>query len=154
MRSESSGLREQITGSRHLRRCRPFEENDRPVGTSGERCRLGKESSVHQRNREIRVRLSFDDDPIIDEVVTDRETFHANLEVAASACEIEQCSVSFGNVDAKPPMPCHVRGADTALGSSIVGGDVNHLEGKTKGPQSGETINESCKLPRRLRASA
>jgi hypothetical protein len=139
---------------RHLRRCGPFEENDRPVGTSRERCRLGKESSIHQRRREIRVRLSFDDDPIINEVVTDSETFHANLEVAASACEIEQCGVSFGSVDAKPPMPCHVRGADTALGTSIVGGDVHHLEGKTKGPQSGETINESCKSPRRLRASA
>ena len=96
------------------------------MGTSHERCCLGKESSIDQRRCEIRVRLSFDDDP----------------------------TVSFGNVDAKPPMPCHVRGANTALGSSIVGGDVHHLEGKTKGPQSGETINESCKLPRRLGASA
>ena len=124
------------------------------MGTSRERSGLGKESSIRQRSREIRVRLSFDDDPIINEVVTDSETFHANLEVAASACEIEQCGVLLGSVDAEPPTPCHVRGADAALGTSIVGGDVHHLEGKAKGPQSGETINESCKLPRRLRASA
>jgi hypothetical protein len=115
---------------------------------------LGKEPPIHQRSREIRVRLSFDDDPIINEVVTDSETFHANREVAASACEIEQCGVSFGSVDAKPPMPYHVRGADTVLGTSIVGGEVHHLEGKAKSPQSGETIDESCKVPRRLRASA
>jgi hypothetical protein len=37
-------------------------------------------------------------------VVTDSETFHANLEVTASACEIEQCGVSLGHVDAKPPV--------------------------------------------------
>ena len=96
----------------------------------------------------------FDDDPAFNEVVTDSETLHANLEVAASASEIEQCGVSLGSVDAEPPTPCRVRAADTALGASIVGGDVHHLEGKAKGPQSGETINESCKSPRRLRASA
>ena len=124
------------------------------MGTSRERCRLGKESSIDQRSREIRIRLSFDDDPAINEVVTHSETFHANLEVAASACEIEQCGVSLGSVDAEPPTPCHVRGADTALGTSIGRGDEHHLEGKAKGPRSGETINESCKLPRRLRASA
>jgi hypothetical protein len=100
------------------------------------------------------VRLSFDDDPLINEGVTDSEMFHAHREVAASAYEIEQCGVSFGSVDAKPSVPCHVRGTGTALGTSVVGGDVHHLEGKTKGPQSGETINESCTLPRRLRASA
>lgn len=70
---------------RHLRRCGPFEENDRPVGTSRECCRLGKEPPIHQRGREIRVRLSFDDDPIINQVVTDSERFHANPEGAASA---------------------------------------------------------------------
>jgi hypothetical protein len=43
---------------------------------------------------------------------------------------------------------------DTAFGTSINSGDVHHLEGKAKGPQSGETINESCKVPWRLRASA
>jgi hypothetical protein len=50
------------------------------------------------------MRLSFDDDPAINEVVTHRETFHANVEVAASACEIEQCGVALRKVDAKPPM--------------------------------------------------
>ena len=140
----------------HLRRRGAFEQNDRPVGTSRERRRLGKESSIHKRSREIRVRLPFDDDTVINVVVTDRQTFHLNVEVTALLCEIEQCGVSFRKVDAKPASPRsrHVRDADTALGNSINGGYVHHLEGKAKGPQSGETINESCKLPRRLRASA
>jgi hypothetical protein len=123
------------------------------VGTSRERCRLGKESSLHKRSREIRVRLSFDDDTAIDEVVTDGKTFHADVEISTSACEIEQCGVSLRTVDAKPPLPRHVRDADI-VGLSINGWDVHHLEGKAKGPQSGETINERCKWPRRLRASA
>jgi hypothetical protein len=123
------------------------------VGTSRERCRLGKESPIHKRSREIRVRLSFDEDTAIDEVVTDGKTFHANVELSASACEIEQCGVSLRTVDAKLPLARYVRDADT-LGISINRGDVHHLEGKAKGPQSGETINESCRLPRRLRASA
>jgi hypothetical protein len=72
----------------HLRRRGPFEENHRPVGTSRERCRLGKESSIRKRSREIRARLSFNDDTDINEVVTDGKTFHANVEVSASACEI------------------------------------------------------------------
>jgi len=138
----------------HLRRRGPFEENDRPVGTSRERRRLRKESSIYQRSREIRVRLSFDDDTAINEVVTDDETFHTNVEVSASACEIEQCGVALRKVDAKPPLPRRIRVADTAFGISINSMDVHHLEGKAKGPQPGETINESCKLPRRLRASA
>jgi len=88
------------------------------------------------------------------EVVTDDETFHTNVEVSASACEIEQCGVALRKVDAKPPLPRRIRVADTAFGISINSGDVHHLEGKAKGPQPGETINESCTLPRRLRASA
>ena len=115
---------------------------------------MGKKSPIRKRSREIRVRLSFDDDTAINEVVTDGKTFHANVEVTASACEIKQCGVSLGRIDAKPPLPRHVRDADTALGNSVDGGNVHHLEGKAKGPQPGETINESCKVPRRLRASA
>jgi hypothetical protein len=76
------------------------------------------------------------------------------IEVSASACEIEQCGVALRKVDAKPPLPRHIRVADTAFAISINSGVVHHLEGKAKGPQLGETINESCKLPRRLRASA
>jgi hypothetical protein len=91
--------------------------------------------------------------PAIDEVVTDGKTFHANVELSASACEIEQCGVSLRTVDAKQPLPHYVRDADT-LGISINGGDAHHLEGKARGPQSGETINEGCKVPRRLRAPA
>jgi hypothetical protein len=138
----------------HLRRHRSFEQNDRPMGTSCKRRRLGKEPSICKRGRKIRVRLPFDDDTVLNVVVTDSKTFHSNVEVSASPCETKQRGVSLSKVDAKQPWPRHVRDADTALGIPRNGGDVHHLEGKANGPQSGETINESCKLPRRLRASA
>jgi hypothetical protein len=85
--------------------------------------------------------------------VANTETFHANLEVAEAACDramrrvVRKCRREAGNALSRSRR-------HTALGTSIVGEDVHHLEGKTKGPQSGETINESCRLPRRLRASA
>jgi hypothetical protein len=36
--------------------------------------------------------FSFDDDTAINEVVTDGKTFHANVEVSASGCEIKNAA--------------------------------------------------------------
>lgn len=66
----------------------------------------------------------------------------ASAQVWALRGERSAC-VDFAR--ARPP------GEGVALGTSIVGGDVHHLEGRTTGPQSGETINKSCKSPRRSR---
>lgn len=131
----------------HLRRRGAFEQNDRPVGTSSKRRRLWKESSIRKRSREIRVRLPFDDETAINVVVTDGKTFHLNVEVSAFPCEIKQCGVSFRKVDAKPvsSRSCRIRDLSEgiALGNPIHSGGVPHLEGKAKGPRSGETTNES-----------
>ena len=123
------------------------------MGTSRERGCLGEESPIHEGDREVRVRLPFDDDTVIDDVITDGQTFDSNVEVSASPSQIQQCSVSLGTVDAKQPLPRRI-GDTVASGISINGQDVHYLEGKAKGPQSAETINESCKMPRRLRTSA
>jgi hypothetical protein len=74
----------------------------------------------------------FDDDTAINEVVTDGETFHTNVEVSASACEIEQCGVALRTVDAKPPLPRHIRVADTAFGISINSGTCIIWRGQPK----------------------
>jgi hypothetical protein len=136
----------------HVCRRGTFEQDDRPVGTSSERRRLRKEASIRQRRGEICVSLPLDNDAAVNVVITDSKTLHLNIEVAAFPCEVEQCGVSFRDVDAKPVSSRSRHGI--ALGISVSTGGLSHLEGKAKDPRSGETINESCTLPRRLRASA
>jgi hypothetical protein len=84
----------------HLSRRGAFEQNDRPMGTSSERCRLWKQAPIRERSGEIRERLPFDDDTAVNVVVTDGKTFHLNFEVSAFPGEIQQCGVSFRKVDA------------------------------------------------------
>jgi hypothetical protein len=57
--------------------------------TSSERSGLGKGSAVRQRRREIRVRLSFNENAVINEVVTDAELLKTNIEVARCSGEID-----------------------------------------------------------------
>jgi len=85
----------------HSWRLGPFEQQDRTMRTSSEGSGLGEESAVHQRRREIRVRLSFNENAVIDEVVTDVELLKTNIEVARCSGEIEKGGVSFSKVDAE-----------------------------------------------------
>ena len=70
--------------------------------------------------------------------------------------------MTFGEIDAEHSAShqriSSVRGLffDLTAVRTLVYGDhgPTSLEGKANGPRSGETTNESCKLPRRLRASA
>src|SRR3972149_2409289 len=121
--------------------------------TSSECRGLRKQAAVHERGREVGVRLALDDDtPIadvvagggalpanieggvrlaladdtrIDDVVADGETLQLNIEVAAVPCEIKQRSVPFRKVDAKqvPPRSWH----GNALGIPINSGGVRHM---------------------------
>src|SRR3990170_2907999 len=120
--------------------------------TSSECRGLRKQAAVHERGREVGVRLALDDDTTIDDVVADGETLQLNIEVAAVPCEIKQRSVPFRKVDAKqvPPRSWH----GNALGIPINSGGVRHMEGKAKGPRSGETTNGATTSRRHLRASA
>jgi hypothetical protein len=89
----------------HSRGLGTFEQHDSPMRTPSQRSRLRKESAVHKRHCEIRVRLSFDDNAAVNEVIADGELFQADVEVAGFPSEIEQCRVSFREVDAElvPP---------------------------------------------------
>ena len=77
---------------------------------SSERRRLREKPSVHERAREISIRLPFDDDAAVDAVVADGEMHHLDVEVIALSGEIEYRGVSFRKVDAKPAWPSVLRG--------------------------------------------
>src|SRR5438876_8604689 len=89
----------------HPLRLGAFEKHDRPMRTSRERCCLWKESAVHERGREIRVRLPFNEHAAVDEVITDGELCQMHFEVRGCSDEIEYSRVSLGKVDANPVRP-------------------------------------------------
>jgi len=99
----------------------------------------------------------------VDEIVANGETLHPDVKIATFPCEIEQRGVSLGKVDAKDvPSRTRVYGEHTftsnvpAFGKTVDGDFLRRsLEGKAKGPGSGETINSKFTTPRqRWRASA
>ena len=85
----------------HLRWLGTFEQNDRPMGTSRQNCRLGKEPAIRERRREIGVRLSFHDHAFVDAVVAYREACHLHVEVTRCSREIQQCGLPLRKVDAQ-----------------------------------------------------
>ena len=107
------------------------------------------------------MRLPLDDNATVEAVIADSQLLHAHIEVVALARESEQGRVSFRRIDAQ--IVTHdaiASGWRCPRDSFHDSDDVDYigtghcLEGKAKGLRSGETINESCTLPRRLRASA
>jgi hypothetical protein len=69
----------------HLRGCGTFEQNDRPMRISSERRRLWKETSLRKRTGEICVRLPFDDDTAVNEVVDGWRDFRASSSARAGS---------------------------------------------------------------------
>ena len=59
------------------------------MGTAGKSRRLWKEPSICKRHREISICLALNHDAAIDAVVTDTETVHPYIEVAARSHEIQ-----------------------------------------------------------------
>jgi hypothetical protein len=65
-------------------------------------CRgLREQASIYERDREVGIRLPFDHDAAVDEVVADWETHHLDVEVFALSRQTEYCGVSFRKVNAK-----------------------------------------------------
>ncbi len=59
-------------------------------------CRsLREQPSIYEGGREVSIRLPFDNNPAVDEVVADREMHHLDLEVFALSRQTEYCRVSF-----------------------------------------------------------
>lgn len=77
---------------------------------SSERRRLREKPSVHERAREISIRLPLHDDAFVDAVVANCEVHHLHVEVIACSGEIEQRGASLRKVDAKPAWPSVLRG--------------------------------------------
>jgi hypothetical protein len=59
-------------------------------------CRgLREQPSIYEGGREVSIRLPFDDDAAVDEVVSDGKMRHLDVEVTALSREIEYRGVSF-----------------------------------------------------------
>jgi len=59
-------------------------------------CRgLPEQPSIYEGGREVSIRLPFDDDAAVDEVVADGEMHHLDVEVFALSRQMEYCRVSF-----------------------------------------------------------
>jgi hypothetical protein len=59
-------------------------------------CRgLREQPSIDEGGREVSIRLPFDNDVAVDEVVADGEMHHVDIEVIALSGEIEYRGVSF-----------------------------------------------------------
>jgi len=59
-------------------------------------CRgLREQSSIHERGREVSIRLPLNHDAAVDEVVADWEMHHLDVEVFALSHQTEYCGVSF-----------------------------------------------------------
>jgi hypothetical protein len=89
----------------HLQGLWTFEQDDRPMGASSERGGLWKDPAIHKRRRKIRIGLSFDDNSAINQVITDSELLQTDIKVTGLASEIEQCRLSFREVDAELVSP-------------------------------------------------
>jgi len=90
---------------RHLGWPRAFEQQDGPVRTSSKRGSLGKQPAVHERCREIGVRLPLDDDAAVDDVIADFELLELDSKMLGLPDEIQKNRVSFGKVDAELMSP-------------------------------------------------
>jgi hypothetical protein len=75
------------------------------VRTSSKRRSLRKQPAVHERRREIGVRLPLDDDAALDDVITDFELLELDSKMLGLPDEIQKNRVSFRKVDAElmPP---------------------------------------------------
>ena len=59
-------------------------------------CRsLREQPSIYEGGREVSIRLPFDHDAAVDEVVADGEMHHLDVEVFALSRQTEYCGVSF-----------------------------------------------------------
>jgi hypothetical protein len=72
-----------------------FEQNDRPMRALREGRGLREQASIDERDREVSIRLPFDHDAAVDEVVADWEMHHLDVEVFALSRQTEHCGVSF-----------------------------------------------------------
>jgi hypothetical protein len=72
-----------------------FEQDDRPMRTSRECRGLREQPSIYDGGREVSIRLPFDDDPAVDEIVADGEMHQLDVEVFALSRQTEDCGVSF-----------------------------------------------------------
>src|SRR5438105_14477288 len=115
----------------HVSRLGAFQQNNGPMGTASEGRRLRKQPSISQRRCEIGVRLPFDDNTVIDVIVTNGETLHLDVEIAAFTRESNQRGVTFREVDAKP-VSCSFRriggtlSDETALGVPVSSKGMGH----------------------------
>ena len=106
------------------------------------------------------MRLPLDDNATVKAIITDGQVLHANVEVVALAREIQQSGVPFRRIDTKLVTYDAIalgyrRRADTFHETDDVDYiGIRHVWRGSPRSGSGETINEGCKLPRRLRASA
>ena len=90
---------------RHSSRLRPFEQKHRPVRASRKGGYLWEQPAVHDRCREVHIRLPFDDDAAVDDVITDVELFEVDCEVFGVLDEIQKDRVSLRVVDAESISP-------------------------------------------------
>lgn len=56
---------------------------------------LREQPSIYEGGREVSIRLPFDDDAAVDEVVSDGKMHHLDVEVITRSREIEYRGVSF-----------------------------------------------------------
>ena len=80
---------------RHPRWFWTFEKNDRPMRALRECRSLREQPSIDEGGREVSIRLPFDHDAAIDDVVADGEMHHLDIEVFALSRQTEYCCVSF-----------------------------------------------------------
>lgn len=62
---------------------------------ASERRRLQEQPSIHERGREVSIRLPFDHDAAVDTVVADGEMHDVDVEVLALSRQTEHGGVSF-----------------------------------------------------------
>src|ERR1700682_44627 len=105
------------------------------------------------------MRLPLDHNATVKAIIADGQVLYTDVEVNAPAREVEQNGVPLRRID--PKLGTYDALASDELrpakiskrhGRHRLHRDWTCLEGKTQVPRSGETINESCTLPRRLRA--
>ena len=84
---------------RHARRPRTLQENDGTMRTSRESRGLWEQTSVHEGEREIGVRLPLDDNAAVEPVIADGQVLDAYVEVVALAGEIDQSGMPLRRID-------------------------------------------------------
>ena len=56
---------------------------------------MRKQPSIYEGGHEVHIRLPFDDDAAVDEVIADGEIHHLDVEVFARSRQMEDRGVSF-----------------------------------------------------------